>query len=88
MSFKDKIVIVDLAEKDIGRENTTLLGALILTQLYIDGVNGLKTHLYVDDAADFEPILLKLLKLLPGCPNISVHLSLNHVTKLVDMLPL
>ena len=45
MSFKDKIVIVDLKEHEIGKENASLLGALILTQLYIEGMNGLKTHL-------------------------------------------
>ena len=55
LSFKDKIVIVSLKDSQLG-ENGRLLGALILSYMYVLSFKGLKTTLYIDGLDRFGQV--------------------------------
>ena len=53
LRFKDKIVLISLPEKKLGKENTAMLGSLILAQLAIEDPD---TTLFIDGADLFSNI--------------------------------
>lgn len=75
--LKDRIVLVSLAEGELGSENSSLLGALILAQLYVEGVEGLSTNLYIDGAHRFGSAILG--KVLTSCSAVHTQLSIQFL---------
>jgi len=80
LTFKNKVVIVSLRESEIGRENASFIGALILSQLYMDAQQGVATNVYIDGADRFGTAIL--FKLLSSCPTLSVQLSLQYLDQI------
>ena len=80
LSFTDTIVLVSLKDGELGAENASLLGALILAQLYVDGVRGLPTTLFIDGAHRFGTAILG--NILTNCPNVETHLTLQYLDQL------
>jgi len=74
--LKDKIVLVSLKEAELGRDNVAILRSLILSMVYAEGVQGLKTMLYVDQATD------SLAPVLTGCPSIATLYTLQSLSQL------
>ena len=79
LTFKDKIVLIELPETRIGRENAALLGTLILAFLVVSGAEGVKTNLYVDDASRFGMTVIRDLLKTPG---ICTQLGLKYLYEL------
>lgn len=61
LSFKNKIVLINLDEGLLGSENARLLGALILAQLYVQSQDGLRTNVYIEDSWRFGSQILGML---------------------------
>lgn len=76
--FKDTIVLVSLSEAYMGKDNANLLGSLILAMLYVEGVQGLETRLFVDDAYRF-PFLEAILS---RCPSITTVYTLQYLSQM------
>lgn len=79
LSFKDKIVLVSLNESELGKDNARILGALILASIYIQGVKGLNTTVFIDDAHRYGGIVGEVL----SCPSLTTLLAtrtLEHYT--------
>lgn len=79
LRLKDRIVVVDLS--DMGANSAKLMGALILSQIHTEGLDGLRSHLFVDDA---EPYAAGLLRIMDECPQISVQFSLSRYAPVAD----
>lgn len=82
LQFKDKIVLVSLKEADLGADNAALLGAIVLTSLYIEGLSDLTTTLFLDPAKLFLPLVPQL----HTCRNITTILTLQALQE-TDVLP-
>ena len=80
LTFRNKIVIVSLRESEIGRENASFIGALVLSQLYMEAQQGVATNVYIDGADRFGTAIL--FKLLSSCPTLSVQLSLHYLDQI------
>ena len=77
LSFNQNIVLVDLDESLLGKENARLLGAIILTQLFLDGVDDLYTNLYIEGAPRYGNAILG--NILTHCQNIISILSAQYL---------
>lgn len=80
LTFRDKITIINLP-RTLGQDNARLLGALVLTQLYIEGISGLETNLFVDDAEPYAPVLTRIIE---DCPGITVQFAVGRFSPLVE----
>jgi hypothetical protein len=81
--LKDKVVIVSF--RNLGNENAALLGALILSQLYMEGVEGLEQNLYIDDAAPYgTSVLASVLT----CPSVNTTISLHYLDQIHRDFPI
>lgn len=78
--FEDQIVIVCLDEATLGTENVRLVHSLILAQLYIEGLHGLETNLYIDRMHLCESAPLR--DILASCPNVTAFMSLQYLDQL------
>lgn len=83
LAFKDKIVLVDLDEATLGKENASLLGALTLAYLYIQGLEGLSTTVYIDGADRYGSAVIGNLLTLHS---VSTILTLQSIKKSPDIL--
>ena len=76
LSFKDKIVLVSLRTRELGKENASLLGALILSLLYIEDN---PQTLYID-GGNFGTAILGTL--LTSCPNLTTVVAVQFLAQM------
>lgn len=89
LSFKNKIVLLSFKERDLGRANASIIGALALAQLYIEALDGLNTTLYVPDAHRFgNAILSSVMTVVPtlfAVPNLQKFKPNNREQIVADV---
>lgn len=76
LTFKDKIVLVSLRERELGTDNARLLGALVLALLYVEDT---PQNLYLYGASSGTAILGKLLT---TCPSVRTTLAVQYLDDL------
>lgn len=74
--IKDKIVLVATREGSIGSDNATFFGLLVLAQVYMDGVQGVNSTIYIDGC---HRLMSSLLSNILAVPDLSVVLSLSFL---------
>ncbi len=76
--FENKIVLVSLRTRELGTENASLLGALVLACLYVEDT---PTNLYINGSRFGTAILGKLLS---TCPNVSTVLAVQFLDQIAE----
>lgn len=76
--FENKIVLVSLRTRELGTENASLLGALVLASLYIEDT---PTNLYINGSRFGTAILGKLLT---SCPLVNVTLAVQYLDQIAE----
>lgn len=81
LSFKDRVVLVNLPVQKIGADNARFIAALVLTQLMLDAREG-GTEAYIDDCHLVGPTVLeRLLATFPGY-GCSITVTLSYLDQL------
>ncbi len=74
LSFEGKVVLIELPENRLGRENSSVLGTLLVAYLSASGV---ETSVFIDDAERFGPAVMRDL-----IDTVDTQLALNSLRDL------